>query len=90
MPFYSSAAKSLFTNLGKSTLLEKRLHGKIQNANKVLNDLIWTKCPKSVFYSNITYLTKNLQALCSASGNQPAKNCQLEDRTCLNSLRRFL
>ena len=27
----------------------KCLHGKTQNANEALNNLIWTKCPKNVY-----------------------------------------
>ena len=29
--------------------MKKCLHGKKQNANEALNNLIWTKCPKNVY-----------------------------------------
>ena len=41
--------KPIFLDLRKDTLLVKCLHGKTQNANEALNNLIWTKCPKNVY-----------------------------------------
>ena len=38
--------KPIFLDLSNETLLKKCLHGKTQNANEALNNLIWTKCPK--------------------------------------------
>ena len=35
----------------KDSLLEKCLHGKTQNVNEALNDLIWKRCPKDAFVS---------------------------------------
>ena len=41
--------KPVFLDLSKDTLLVKCFHGKTQNANEALNNLIWTKCPKNVY-----------------------------------------
>ena len=41
--------KLIFLNLRKDTLLVKFFHGKTQNGNEALNNLIWTKCPKNVY-----------------------------------------
>lgn len=43
----------------RDTLLVKCSHGNTQNATKVLNNLIRTKCLKNIFYSNSTNLKKN-------------------------------
>ena len=37
--------KPTFLDLSNDTLLKKCLHGKTQNENEALNNLIWTKCP---------------------------------------------
>ena len=39
----------IFLDLSNDTLLKKCLHGKTQNGNEALNNLIWTKCPKNVY-----------------------------------------
>ena len=41
--------KPIFRDLGSDTLLEKCLHGKTQNPNESLNQIIWKRCPKDVF-----------------------------------------
>ena len=41
--------KPVFQDLSKDELLSKCLHGKMQNCNEALNNIIWTKCPKNVF-----------------------------------------
>ena len=41
--------KPIFEDLPSSELLSKCLHGKTQNTNEALNNIIWIKCPKSVF-----------------------------------------
>ena len=43
--------KPIFTDLSKDSLLSKCLHGKTQNANEALNQIIWQKCQKNVFVS---------------------------------------
>ncbi|XP_065642399.1 uncharacterized protein LOC136074029 [Hydra vulgaris] len=43
------AIKPIFTDLGSDKLLEKCLHGKTQNPNESLNQLIWKRCPKDIF-----------------------------------------
>ena len=40
---------SIFIELRYYNLLSKYLHGETQNANDVLNNLIWRNCPKNVF-----------------------------------------
>ena len=39
----------IFKDLGSDSLLKKCLHGKTQNPNESLNQLIWKRCPKDVF-----------------------------------------
>ena len=39
----------VFQELSSDDLLSKCLHGKTQNANEALNNIIWQKCPKNVF-----------------------------------------
>ena len=41
--------KPIFTELSNDELLKKCLHGKTQNANEALNNIIWTKCPKNIY-----------------------------------------
>ena len=41
--------KPVFQDLSKDELLSKCLHGKLQNCNEALNNIIRTKCPKNVF-----------------------------------------
>ena len=43
------AIKPIFLDLSRDTLLVKCLHGKTQNVNEALNNLIWTKCPKNFY-----------------------------------------
>ena len=45
--------RPIFEELSGDELLSKCLHGKTQNANEALNNIIWTKCPKSVFVERI-------------------------------------
>ena len=39
----------VFSDLGSDELLNKCLHGRTQNANEAINQIIWQKCPKRVF-----------------------------------------
>ena len=42
--------KPIFTDLSNETLLSKKcLHGKTQNANESINNIIWTKCSKNIY-----------------------------------------
>ena len=41
--------KSIFVSLSDDALLSKCLHGETQNPNKALNNIIWTRCPKSIY-----------------------------------------
>ena len=41
-------------NLSSDQLLTKCLHGRTQNVNEALNQLIWKKCPKDVFVERFT------------------------------------
>ena len=45
----SKVIKPILLDLSKYTLLVKCLHGKTQNPNKALNNLIWKKCPKNIY-----------------------------------------
>jgi hypothetical protein len=48
------AIKPIFTDLSDITLLSKCLHGKTQNVNEGLNQLIWKRCPKEGFAGKTT------------------------------------
>ena len=39
-------------DLGSEALLSKCLHGETQNVNELLNNLIWTWCPKRIYVGN--------------------------------------
>ena len=41
--------KPNFLDLSNETLLSKCLHGKTQNTNESINNIIWTKCPKNIY-----------------------------------------
>ena len=41
--------KPNFLYLSNETLLSKCLHGKTQNTNESINNIIWTKCPKNIY-----------------------------------------
>ncbi|XP_068083618.1 uncharacterized protein [Anabrus simplex] len=47
------AIKSTFMVLAAPELLKRCLHGKTQNPNESFNALIWGRCPKTVFVSNL-------------------------------------
>ena len=38
-----------YLDLSNETLLSKCLHGKTQNANELINNIICTKCPKNIY-----------------------------------------
>jgi hypothetical protein len=46
--------KPIFRDLSQPELLKKCLHGKTQNANESVNNVIWTRIPKNVFVSMAT------------------------------------
>ena len=41
--------KPVFLNLSDDDLLKRCLHGKTQNNNESLNNMLWMKCPKAIF-----------------------------------------
>ena len=41
--------RPIFEDLSKEELLKRCLHGKTQNANESFNNIVWLKCPKTVF-----------------------------------------
>ena len=45
--------KPTFTDLSSDDLLKKCLHGKTQNANEALNQIIWRRSPKSIFVGRV-------------------------------------
>ena len=45
----------IFQDLSSEELLKKCLHGKTQNNNKALNNIIWTRLPKNVFVGWYTF-----------------------------------
>ena len=46
--------KPIFKDLSSDELLSKCLHGKTQNANESINNIIWQKCPKNNFVQRDT------------------------------------
>ena len=46
--------KPVFVELSANELLSKCLHGGTQNSNESLHNVIWVKCPKTVFVSKPT------------------------------------
>ena len=46
--------KPIFEQLSKDELLDKRTHGLTRNANEAINNIIWKRCPKSIFISRNT------------------------------------
>ena len=49
-----SEIKLLFEHLRHPDLLSKCLHGKTQNVNEAFNNVVWTKCPKTVYVNRKT------------------------------------
>lgn len=43
--------KPIFRDLSESNLLKKCFHGRTQNCNEALNNVIWTRIPKNNFVS---------------------------------------
>lgn len=48
------AIKPVFQDLSNKTLLRKCLHGRTQNPNESLNNVIWTRLPKRIFVGRST------------------------------------
>ena len=51
-PLDSTVAKEMITNyerLSDPNLLKHMMRGKTQNANESLHNLIWSRCPKTIF-----------------------------------------
>lgn len=40
------AVEPVFKDLSKKSLLEKCTHGRTQNPNEILNNIIWSRVPK--------------------------------------------
>ena len=55
--------KHVFMDLSSDDLLKKCMHGRIQNANEALNQVIWNKCPKNIFVERIVLETAVSTAL---------------------------
>ena len=41
--------RPVFEDLSKEELLKRCLHGKTENFNESFNNIVWLKCPKTVF-----------------------------------------
>ena len=67
--------KPIFTDLSNESLLLKCLHGKTQNANESINNIIWTKCPKNI------YVQRNVleMGVASAVINSNGGNCGISN-----------
>jgi hypothetical protein len=46
--------KPIYKDLSKPELLSKCMHGLTQNVNECLNNLIWNRCPKSIYVEQET------------------------------------
>lgn len=46
--------KPIFIKLSSNELLSNCLHGRTQNSNEALHNVIWVKCPKTVFVEKPT------------------------------------
>ena len=46
--------RPIFLDLSDDSLLSKCLHGKTQNNNESINQVIWKRCPKDVFVGRLT------------------------------------
>lgn len=57
--------KPVFRDLSSPDLLKKCLHGKTQNANESVNNVIWTRVPKNTFVSKSTLEFGVLEAVAS-------------------------
>eukprot|EP00112_Aurelia_sp_Birch-Aquarium-sp1_P017849 Seg418.7 transcript_id=Seg418.7/GoldUCD/mRNA.D3Y31 product="hypothetical protein" protein_id=Seg418.7/GoldUCD/D3Y31 len=49
--------KPIFQDLSSDALLSKCLHGKTQNVNESLNQVIWKRCPKDIYVERFTLET---------------------------------
>ena len=62
--------KPIFVELSDDELLNRCLHGETQNANEGLNNIIWSKCPKSIYVDRpILELGVNSAVLSYNEGN---------------------
>ena len=52
--------KHVFMDLSSDDLLKKCLHGRTQNDNEVLNQVVWNKCPKNIFIERIVLETADV------------------------------
>ena len=52
-------------DLSSDDLLKKCLHGRTQNANEALSQVIWNKCPKNIFVESIVLETAVSAAIIS-------------------------
>ena len=60
----------IFKDLSSENLLSKCLHGLTQNANEALNNIIWKKCPKTIFVKKDTLnMTVSLAIIDFNEGN---------------------
>ena len=57
--------KHVFMDLSSDDLLKKCLHGRTQNANEALNQVMWNKCPKNIFVERIVLETAESAAVIS-------------------------
>lgn len=64
------AIKPIYRDLADPALLSRCLHGRTQNANEALNQMIWARCPKTTFGSFKTVQTAVDDAIaCYNDGN---------------------
>ncbi|KAG0430514.1 hypothetical protein HPB47_022641, partial [Ixodes persulcatus] len=69
-----TSIKPAFRALAAPELLRKCLHGRTQNANEFLNNLIWCRCPKTTFVGACTVKAAVYDAVSFYNnGNQASK-----------------
>ncbi|CAN7994762.1 unnamed protein product, partial [Ixodes pacificus] len=70
--------KPVFKALSDPGLLTKCLHGRTQNTNESLNQLIWCRCPKTTFVSADTLKTATNDAVACYNDGNSARTAVLE------------
>jgi hypothetical protein len=59
----SAALVPLYRRFTSPQLLKRVMHGRTQNANESVNNLIWVHCPKEVFVGHTRLLAAVHQAV---------------------------
>ena len=79
------AIKPVFQDLANIELLKKCLHGRTQNPNESVNNVIWNRLPKTVFVGNKTLHFGAYEAIASFNDGYIVKykTCLLYTSRCV-------